>query len=546
MQPRKTYDRDGQEPQRSSSPQRMERKDGHLDPKSPPVQGFATTKDPGDETDSQHQYTSHSDPEKTMNETAHHDIPPASQPVTAQDWTGPDDPENPHNWSLLKRCLHIFPIAFLSFAVTAGSSLITPSTPEIAQQFSISRTVSILSLSLFVFGLGIGPMIAAPISETLGRNMVYKISGLVYMLFILGAGFSETLASLLVCRFFAGVAGGPVLAVGAGTNADVFPLHLRAVSSSFYIMAPFLGPSIGPVIGGFAAQFKGWRWTQWCTIFIALAAYLTVLPMQETYKKVILQRRAKRLGTAPPPAAAKKGWAQIKMVLTITLARPLHMLATEPIVSLFSAYNAFTFGVLFAFFAAYPYTFQTVYGFNTWQYGLTFLGIGVGVLLGLITAITIDRQIYMRLHRRAKQEGKSVIAPEHRLYVGMAGAFGVPIGLFWFAWTAQPQTHWISPVLAGIPFAWGNLCVFVSAATYLIDVYGALNGASAMAANGLARYTLGAVFPLFTFQMYRHLGIAWATSLLGFVSVAMLPIPWVFYRFGPGIRGRSGYDTLKV
>ncbi|KAI7127538.1 hypothetical protein KC343_g15760, partial [Hortaea werneckii] len=219
---------------------------------------------------------------------------------------------------------------------------------------------------------------------------------------------------------------------------------------------------------------------------------------------------------------------------------------TEPIVSLFSAYNAFTFGVLFAFFAAYPYTFQTVYGFNTWQYGLTFLGIGVGVLLGLITAITIDRQIYMRLHRRAKQEGKSVIAPEHRLYVGMAGAFGVPIGLFWFAWTAQPQTHWISPVLAGIPFAWGNLCVFVSAATYLIDVYGALNGASAMAANGLARYTLGAVFPLFTFQMYRHLGIAGATSLLGFVSVAMLPIPWVFYRFGPGIRGRSGYDTLKV
>lgn len=77
-------------------------------------------------------------------------------------------------------------------------------------------------------------------------------------------------------------------------------------------------------------------------------------------------------------------------------------------------------------------------------------------------------------------------------------------------------------------------------------MYGALNGASAMAANGLARYTLGAVFPLFTFQMYRHLGIGWATSLLGFVSVGMLPIPWVFYRFGPGIRGRSGYDTLKV
>jgi hypothetical protein len=62
-----------------------------------------------------------------------------------------------------------------------------------------------------------------------------------------------------------------------------------------------------------------------------------------------------------------------------------------------------------------------------------------------------------------------------------------------------------------------------------------------MAANGLARYSLGAAFPLFTFQMYERLGIAWATSLLGFVSLAMVPIPWLFWRFGVGIRGKSGF-----
>ena len=102
------------------------------------------------------------------------------------------------------------------------------------------------------------------------------------------------------------------------------------------------------------------------------------------------------------------------------------------------------------------------------------------------------------------------------------------------------------PVLAGVPFAWGNLCVFLSTAAYLADLYGALNGASAMAANGLVRYACGAAFPLFTFQMYKGLGIAWATSLLGFVSVAMLPIPWVFFSFGHRIRAKSHYDTLKV
>ena len=248
----------------------------------------------------------------------------------------------------------------------------------------------------------------------------------------------------------------------------------------------------GPVIGGFAAQFKGWRWTQWCTIFVAVAAYATVLPMRETYKKVILTRRAKKLGLSPPPTAQVKGLAYIKMLLTITVARPLIMLTTEPIVMCFSLYNAFTFSVLFAFFAAYPYTFEKVYHFDTWQYGLTFLGIGVGVVSAVATAVAADRLIYMRHHRKALEAGKHMAAPEHRLYVGMMGAFGVPIGLFWFAWSARSEVHWISPVLAGIPFAWGNLCIFVAAATYLIDVYGPLNGASAMAANGLARYTLGA------------------------------------------------------
>ncbi|KAK5133739.1 hypothetical protein LTR08_007389 [Meristemomyces frigidus] len=472
---------------------------------------------------------------------------PTIQTATAQDWNGPDDSDNPHNWSLFKRCMHIFPIAFLAFAVTTGSSIITPATPEIAAHFQVSREASLLSLSLFVLGLGIGPTIAAPISETYGRGSVYKASAPIYMLFILGAGFSKSFGGLLVCRLLAGLAGGPVLAVGAGTNADLFPPQTRAISSTLYIMAPFLGPALGPVIGGFVAQYKGYRWTQWCTIFIALPAFALILTMHETYKKVILKRRAKRLNIAPPAGGMQvTGFAYIKLLLTITLVRPAQMLVTEPIVLFFSLYTAFTFSVLFAFFAAYPYTFESVYGFNTWQYGLTFLGIGIGVCLAAVTAIVIDRKVYMSKYRQALKEGRTVVAPEHRLYAGMVGAIGVPIGLFWFAWTARADCHWISPVLASIPFAWGNLCVFISAATYLIDVYGPLNGASAAAANGLARYTLGAVFPLFTFQMYSTLGIAWATSLLGFITVALLPIPWVFFRYGPKIRAMSNYDTMKA
>lgn len=450
-----------------------------------------------------------------------YNTPCPAQGVTAQDWNGRDDSNNPMNWPLQKKVAHITPVALLCFVVTAGSSMITPGIPNIQQHFGVSRESSILSLSVFVLGLGIGPAIAAPISEWLGRSIVYKVTTPVYILFTLGAGFSETFPGLLACRLLAGMAGGPCLAVGAGTSSDLFPVHQRATPASFFIMTPFLGPCFGPVVGGVAVYFKGYRWTQWCTVFLTLVPLVAILPMHETYKKAILRKRARRLGVAASAAAHPPPVQNLKQLLTTTLFRPVRMLCVEPIVLLYSLYNSFTFGTQFAFFTAYPYVFERVYSFNTWQCGLTFLGIGTGVVLAAITAVLVDRTVYQKQHAQAIREGRNTVHPEQRLYIGMGGSFGVTIGyisphladylelqelmiacsLFWFAWTARPDVHWIVPILAGVPFAWGNLTIFLSASWYLIDVYGPLNGASAMAANGLMRYTTSAAFPLFTLQV---------------------------------------------
>ena len=183
--------------------------------------------------------------------------------VTAQDWTGPDDPENPQNWPLWQRIYHTTIPALYGFAVTFASSVYSPAVPEVAEKFGVSSTVALLGLSLYVLGLGFGPVLAAPLSETKGRRVVYLLSLPISALFILGAGLSNSFASLVICRFFAGFFGGPTLAVGAGTNVDIWPPVRRAVATSWFIMAPFFGPAIGPAVGGFSAQYKGWRWTQW-------------------------------------------------------------------------------------------------------------------------------------------------------------------------------------------------------------------------------------------------------------------------------------------
>ncbi|KAF2029571.1 MFS general substrate transporter [Setomelanomma holmii] len=462
--------------------------------------------------------------------------------INITDWNGPDDLDNPHNWPMATRVYHALAPALLGFGVTFGTSVYTPAISDIMRDFDISRTLALLGLTFFTFGLGIGPIATAPLSEGHGRKIVYLVATPIYLLFILGSGLSKSFYSLVICRFFAGVAGSPPLAVGAGTNADLFPPRQRAVATSMFLAAPFAGPALGPVVGGFAAQYKSWQWTQWCMIFVALSAFIIAAPMKETYKPQILKNRAKKHGITPPedPAASK-----VKNAVALKVVRPLHMLCTEPAVFFFSLYNSFAFGVLFIFFAAFPYVFQRPpYSFTISQSGLTFISIGIGVLLGVVTCILVDRFLYQKQHRKAVAAGAQHVAPEHRLYSAMIGSGGIVVGLFWFGWCAQTGQNWGLVLVGAIPFAWGNICLFTSAALYLVDVYGPLNGASAIAANGLSRYSISAVFPLFTVQMYEALGIAWATSLLGFLALLMLPIPWVFFKWGPRIRAKSRYPQM--
>ena len=423
----------------------------------------------------------------------------------------------------------------------------TPGARQVQKRFDVSLPAAILPLTIYVLGLGFGPVISAPLSETFGRKMVYLSGFPPFLLFTLGAGFAQNFGTLLVCRFFAGFLGSGSLAVGAGTNSDLWPPIARAAAASTFISAPFLGPALGPAIGGFAAMNNNWRWTQWTILFIGVPFYLAALFQSETYKKIILMKRAKRLDIPPPPNPLPQGLARVKFLLVVTLFRPIRMLVTEPIVAYFSLYTAFNFSVLFAFFAAFPLVFQGVYHRNLGEGGLAFLGIGIGVISATLIFILIDRLTYQKWTIAARARGDmSPLAPEHRLYAAMLGSFLLPVSLFWFGWTARKDVHWASPLIATIPFGAGNMLVFCSATLYLVDTYGPLGGASALAGNGLLRYSAGACFPLFVTQMYEKLGVDWATSLFCFVTIGLLPIPWILFKFGPKIRARSAYETTKA
>lgn len=119
---------------------------------------------------------------------------------------------------------------------------------SIQARYDVSVTVSLLPLALYTLGVGFGPLLAAPLSETFGRYYIYIISTPVFALFTLGAGFSQTLAQLIICRFFAGLFGSPGLALAAGTVADVWAPKERTTPLAVVVAVAFLGPAAGYVI----------------------------------------------------------------------------------------------------------------------------------------------------------------------------------------------------------------------------------------------------------------------------------------------------------
>lgn len=320
---------------------------------------------------------------------------------------------------------------------------------------------------MYVYGLAFGPMIAAPISETYGRRFIYLVMTPLAMLFILGAGFSQNLASLAVCRLLAGMFISSPLAVGAGTIMDMWSGPATGRGVMMLMTIAFMGPAFGSLVGGWVAEYKSWRWSQWTTLFLGAACWAFSLGAQESYSHPILRRRAAKLGLPIPPSPVPRGLAGVRMMLTVTLARPVYMLLTEPIVALCSLYSSLNFSILFCFLACVPLVYTDVYGFTPGQCGLVFISLALGCVLGCLGLLITD-QYTIAQYRRRHPGGRMPPPPEQVLWAAMLASPVMPAALFWFAWTSIQHIHWMSSIIAIGLFGCSNLMIFVCNLIYFV------------------------------------------------------------------------------
>ncbi len=140
-------------------------------------------------------------------------------------------------------------------------------------------------------------------------------------------------------------------------------------------------------------------------------------------------------------------------------------------------------------------------------------------------------------HKKDPATGR--VPPEASISIVCFASILCPIGQLWFSWTSVPiRIHWVWPILAGIPFGAGNCLVFIYASNYIAGSYG-IYAASALAGNSVVRSLIGGTLPLAGPSMYAKLTPQWAGTLLGLIQVVLIPIPFVFYKWGEKIRARS-------
>lgn len=466
-------------------------------------------------------------------------------PDVLVDFDGPDDPYHPLNWNFKKKCITTVLYGMTTAGSTLASAIYTPATDQVSKEFDVSTEVSLLGLTMLLLGFGVGPLIWAPLSELYGRRMAVMIPYFIAAVFAFGTATAKDIQTVLITRFFSGFFGSAPVTNTGGVLGDIWSPQQRGAAIVGYAMAVVGGPTLGPIIGGAICQsYLGWRWTQYITgIYMMAILTLDVIFIDESYPPMLLTYKAQRLrhetGNWALHAKHEEWDVSLKEMANKYLIRPFALLVT-PICFCVALYASFVYGILYLNLAAFPIEFEEERGWGPVVGELPFLAMLIGVFFGAGVNL-FNQRFYIR--RFEQNNNRSV--PEARLPPMMVGSIAFAAGMFIFAWTSNRNVHWIGPVIGAWFMGLGFFTIFQAAINYLVDTFPQA-AASAIAANTALRSAFAAGFPLFANGMYHNLGINWAASTLGFIAVALIPIPFLFYVFGKRLRARGKWSRASV
>jgi multidrug resistance protein len=258
---------------------------------------------------------------------------------------GAPDRANPRDWSAWYQGWVIFAVSYSTWVVVLYSTSYTATLPGLMAEFGeTDSTIVTLGVTTYLLGLACGSLVVAPMSELFGRRPVYLVCLSISALLVLPCALARSLGEIIAVRFFGAVFGSVMICNGAGTIADISTEENRARYMSWWSIAPLNGPVTGPLIGGYVAQYLGWRWDNWLVLILTGAAVLVMFTVSETYVPQILKQKAARRRKEEGDERywcqydSKKSTAQL---MKVNLSRPFVLSFTEPILWFFNIWCVF-------------------------------------------------------------------------------------------------------------------------------------------------------------------------------------------------------------
>ncbi|KAK1966144.1 major facilitator superfamily transporter [Colletotrichum sublineola] len=475
--------------------------------------------------------------DKYENPETEDDAPTALKAFRVDFWEG--DPDDPQNWSTAYRILVVGMFALTTLATGIYSTAYSSGIPQMSADLDITNpSLPLLGISLYLVGLALGALIMAPLSETFGRRPMY-IGGLsVFLALIPVAALATDFTMVIVARFLGAVAGSVMLSNVGGSIMDITHPKYLPLAMSVYSFGPLNGPVLGPLIGGFLVEAWGWRSLNWMSLISTAVGALFIMTVPETYRPTLLRKKA---AMKRKEENDHRYWSDFDNTVPIfrrirtAVSRPFILSFTEPVLMFWNMYISVIYGIVQLAYVAFPIVYQTERGWSTSIAGLAFIGVFVGIALVLATEPLLRKLV----NRQPKNPETGQIEPEATVLLICIGAVLEPIGQLSFALTSLPvEIPFYWSVLSGVPFGYGFGLVFIYGTSYISKVFG-MYATSASAGNLVFRSILGAVLVLVGKSMYAALTPRIAGITVGVAEVVLMPVPFIFFKWGKKIRQKS-------
>ena len=163
-----------------------------------------------------------------------------------------------------------------------------------------------------------------------------------------------------------------------------------------------------------------------------------------------------------------------------------------------------------------------------------------GALLAAATSVALEQTMGVRM--LGKNTHAAMAPIERRMFPAMVGSLSVVASLFWIGFTAKPDVSYLSPIFGTALYVWGNMSVLVSLVAYLFDAYPPQGTLSALTAAAVFRLVCAGTVPVGILPFFMSASGAWALGTFGFLSLAMVPVPFVLFVYGARLRARSPYS----